>query len=1258
MLTAGLSVAIFVWSPPSLTSVIAMLIAAGFTAFISKHPFPIRESWISLTHVVALGTGLIYGPAAAIGSLLIGFPLGVLLSGLLPDFFPNQSNRQSHWRNQIVALGLDILPLALMAFLFGWRFGIEQRPEQLRLSGILIMVVVYSLFYTAFLVIDTRFGAPGLRYERPRNLPAILLVESLSLPFILIAVAAFPSIGLGALAALGAIATLVALLLNVLGIAQSDLERRLLDLDTLENVSRVLRSTIDMDNLLTIIHQQVSQLLGTESFYVALYDENVAQIWYPIAVKKGKRRDWPPRSFADRLTDRVIQEGQPILLARQAKEALSRIGLPTGEEALNAWLGVPLITPKRTIGCLAVFSASPETEFTESDQNLLTILSGQVSVAIDNALLFEQARKRATQLENLNQISALISASLDLDEVLAKVCQAAIQVAGGQMSAIYLLAPDASEISLAHSTGLSHGYVADRATGRYEARTISRCLQTGEPYLVNDIRETSLDANLVKILVDERIHSFGDFPLTVPDGQIGYLSVYFDAPHRFSQEELELLNIFAAQAALAVSNARLYAHTDLALSQRVRQLSILETIGREISAVTYSDELFHMILDYGLEFTNASWGSLVLHDAVEQNMVLKASRGYRIPEDGDALNSGITRRVIQEEKPLLVADVSLDPDYVDLTAGSAKSQLSAPLIREGQVVGVLTLESPQVHGFDQNDQAFLSQLANQAAIAVVNAELYQETQQRLREQTNLYRISAKLAGNLELDDILGSIEQGIHRGISASTTAIYRWDQAHDCYVLHSLSSRETEPKHEPFPEQLSGEQVRHSFPDLPATGWLQIAGSDPRLAAIFLVCHTCHVVLIPLMIFGDSFGLIISHVENRQPIQENSLRLLEAISAQGAIALQNAVLFEDLARAKNRLETVLNSVGEGILLLDLQGNINLINAPIETLTHTPAEQLNGHNLLAVPEQALGSLGYSRQQAAELVQSLEKGLVPAMQKTVIQSVHSGPEKMYERISAPVWGQNDRIIGIILVIRDVTEEYEINQARELITQTIVHDLKSPMGTIQNALELIDETTTAGNGQDGVVAQSLSIANRATQRVLSLVDALLDIAKMQSGEMEVILEDIDLRETIDQLVVDFLPQAQAIGVILRTDIDPGLTHLRVDRIKFNRILTNLIDNALKFTPTGKQILIAARPEGSDRVRLHVADHGPGIPEEYREKIFERFTQVPGRNGRRRGSGLGLTFCRLAVEAHGGRIWVEPNGDDGSIFAFTLPRESGPA
>jgi signal transduction histidine kinase len=277
----------------------------------------------------------------------------------------------------------------------------------------------------------------------------------------------------------------------------------------------------------------------------------------------------------------------------------------------------------------------------------------------------------------------------------------------------------------------------------------------------------------------------------------------------------------------------------------------------------------------------------------------------------------------------------------------------------------------------------------------------------------------------------------------------------------------------------------------------------------------------------------------------------------------------------------------------------------------------------------------------------------------------------ERSTSPVWGQGERLIGWLIVLHDVTEEHQVAQARELITGTLVHDLRSPVGSVISALAVINEVLPQEQ-QDDILDQAMRVARHGAARVLSMIDTLLDISRMQSGRIDLVLNKFDLYTLVANTLVEFVTQATEYGIILRNEVPENLPQLCADQNKITRVLTNLIDNALKFTPAGGQVSISAElaegskesgalsstagesPDKGRAIIVKVSDTGPGIPDEYQERIFERFTQVPGAVGRRRGSGLGLTFCRMVIEAHGGTIHVQnrPAPETGSLFTLRLP------
>jgi signal transduction histidine kinase len=241
---------------------------------------------------------------------------------------------------------------------------------------------------------------------------------------------------------------------------------------------------------------------------------------------------------------------------------------------------------------------------------------------------------------------------------------------------------------------------------------------------------------------------------------------------------------------------------------------------------------------------------------------------------------------------------------------------------------------------------------------------------------------------------------------------------------------------------------------------------------------------------------------------------------------------------------------------------------------------------------------------------------------------------------------------VLSVEDATNEIQANQARELIAQALVHDLRSPLSAILSALNVIEDSLTAAQ-LNSLTHQALLTAQNSARRALGMVESLLDISRMESGKIELTLKLFHIQTLAAQALAEFRAQAQEFGIHLDNAIPQDFPMLRADQGKILRVLTNLIDNALKFTPSEGEVTLSASLSGEEWAVVQISDNGPGIAEEYREKIFDRFSPIPAQlGGRRRGSGLGLAFCRLAIEAHRGRIWVEPRAGGGSIFAFTLP------
>jgi signal transduction histidine kinase len=276
---------------------------------------------------------------------------------------------------------------------------------------------------------------------------------------------------------------------------------------------------------------------------------------------------------------------------------------------------------------------------------------------------------------------------------------------------------------------------------------------------------------------------------------------------------------------------------------------------------------------------------------------------------------------------------------------------------------------------------------------------------------------------------------------------------------------------------------------------------------------------------------------------------------------------------------------------------------------------------------------------------------PAIGLTLMASLSSRLREADNIRDANAWSERQLVQQVTDLETERRHLLELQRVREETSNLIVHDLRNPLGTIYGVLSMLEmvlpEDVKAEN------RELLTLANSASARMQRLVDSLLDVAKLETGEVVLKFAEADLRSLLKEagLREGLAVTTQKIHLTYHFPDDLPLIFMDVDKI--DRVIANLLDNAIKYTPSGGSIAIEVAVD-RDVVAVSITDSGPGIPKAERERIFERFAQVAGQESPvRRGFGLGLTFCRLAVEAHGGQIWVQagPN-DHGSQFVFTLP------
>lgn len=411
----------------------------------------------------------------------------------------------------------------------------------------------------------------------------------------------------------------------------------------------------------------------------------------------------------------------------------------------------------------------------------------------------------------------------------------------------------------------------------------------------------------------------------------------------------------------------------------------------------------------------------------------------------------------------------------------------------------------------------------------------------------------------------------------------------------------------------------------------------------------------VPLLAGDEVLGVMaVQNYEQNHAYDMRDLDLLSTIAAQAAVAIRNAQLYQQtdqqLADRVRQLQAVLNAADEGLLLLDTEGRILMTNPRLQTWWQEKADDLGGQGLLAHPQllEKAGLLpGTTPGDLAHLSAEGSKAVFPLR----------GSTQTLERNILPVKDLQGEVTGWLLTFRDVTEEQKLALMREDLSQMMVHDLRSPLSAIATALKMLQElgTELPPERKDQLVEVGL----RSIERLDDMIHTLLEIGRLQSGELRPEKVPVPLDELVRAVVHRLMPLATAADIRVAVDLPDRLPFAYVDLSLIERVLSNLVDNAIKFSPNGSEVAVRAELVGSEEserrwFRISVADQGPGVPAAYREVIFEKFGQVRGAPGRRRGAGLGLTFCRLAVKAHGGEIGLDCPDAGGSVFWFTLPVE----
>lgn len=908
--------------------------------------------------------------------------------------------------------------------------------------------------------------------------------------------------------------------------------------------------------------------------------------------------------------------------------------------ALLSWLLLPPGTAQRPTWLIAL---------------LVTCLTGGAlsSWLLEHFWLGRLENERQTQARQLENLIAVARAAVErptLDETLQNILDATCTITQAERGDLLLLEESGALARFIVSPpDLSPTQRREWATAVMTRGLAGWTVRQRQAALIPD---TALDERWLPLPNIPLTRSALSVPIFRADQLLGVLNLFHSRVGHFTQADLELIQAATDQIALAIYNARIY-------DEQRRLANLQATLYETLHAISGRLEI-GSVINQAVETISrlTGWPSvtLLLPNEYPYYLTVRAAAGVYSPPIGwrIPMAQGITGRAFRQGVTQHIPDVTADPEYL-LFHTATRSELAVPVRRGERLLGLLNIESDQFYAFSEDDLLLAESLADAISLVLENARALEELRQYAGKVNAMYALARMLSQSLVLQEML-------FRALGVAVNSL--GFEGGLISLVNPTTGRLELSAEWALPPQLSE--------------WLRRVGMEKTLCAYVLnrrtplligdiesetpLAQQMHLELhdffshmqawgirsyvgTPLLHQEQSLGALCLFARQPRIFSGEDSALQLTIGQQIATTVTNATLFQAVTDERGRLQALIESSRDGIIFVGLDQKILVVNAaaltmlgvtdPPETWTGCPLSEALLRVRHSTPEGVRAALHILRRPhtGGDNIREGELGVHP---------------HIMHWINLPVLTDGTPL-GHLIVLRDVTEERLLERMRDDLTNTMVHDLRNPLTAIYGALKLL-EKSTAGMFSPAQL-QMVGIINSSIQRMLRLVNAIMDISRLESGRMPLELTPIILPDFIAEILQSQTPLAAEKNVRLESAVPPGLPPAWADAGLIRRVLENIIGNAIKFTPAGGLIRLRVREsEEADRRRLliSVSDTGPGIPPDIRERLFQKFTTGPQPE---RGSGLGLAFCKMAIAAHKERIWVESTGSHGTTITFTL-------
>ncbi len=1046
------------------------------------------------------------------------------------------------------------------------------------------------------------------------------------------------------------------------------------ELRALLEVTRDIGFILDADQLLAQIIRSLERVFGYTDTAIFLLDDKTAEVYvaaYPKHLQpRLTARRWPIKP--ESVVGSVAQSGQPVL--KSAGDTWeSCLPWPSG---VRSELAVPMVVGRVVMGVFDIVSAEPDA-YTEEDARVISAVADQAALALQNARLYREVAEQRQTFAALVQLAKTVTSTLNLQQVLALALEHLEQVMAYDTASILLL--DGDRLTIAAERGFDDEDDRIGKTYFLEEKPLGYdVILSQQVRVVADVQALpKWGANQSETARERTVRAWIGAPLVVDDMSLGLLAVDKFEPDFYSDKDGHLTTAFADQIAIAVQNARSYG----AAQERAKEMSLLQDVSQRISALMLLEvnALLAEIAQRIIDTFHYQFVSIHLLDRETGVLEFAAQHGVverDIPQGLLCLDgAGIVPWVANHGVPLLIPDVTRDARYVAV-ADNIRSELAVPLIVNDEVVGVFNLESEHVAAFDEYDVQLMTALANQISVALQNARLFHDVRDQATQLEILQEVSQKISSILDIDQLLNEVCNAVAEAFGYQHVAILLADNtAHELYFGAQVGYDQDVSD---IRLAIYGQEgvVTEAAATLEPVLVPDVTQNPRYISALDSVRSE---LAIPLIAGERLVGVFNLESDRLRGFEAENVRLMTALGQQITGALESARLFQSvreqarelaqmassLADEKSKLDAILHNIADGLIVTNPEGDIMLVNSAFEYMFERAATTLVGRALADVLQE---------RDLARIIDS-------ARHNDAVSYASEIRRPDGRTLKAASVGIRDagRFLGVATVVRDITHEKEVDRMKTEFISAVSHELRTPLTSVLGFAKLISRTfekdvypnivddnrrTTRAARR---IRNNLGIIVTEGERLTRLINDVLDISRMEAGNVDWQDRAFDLVETLHHVVERMQPQIAEAGLEFRVEMLESPVRLRADPNRVRQVLFNLLSNAVKFTKTG-EIVLKARvlapgevvggweaPESvGGGILCSVSDTGIGIPPEELPRLFHRFQQVVSDTltGKPTGTGLGLAISREIVTHYGGNIWAESTPDEGATFYFTLP------